>query len=144
MRPDLVLVDLPCAQAGDEYLPDPALAAAPHRVGSSVPVVEISHHGNPLGIRRPDDERNAARVPQSHGMAAELFVLLEVSALGEEVDVEVGEDAPEAVGVVLLPAMSLGIDYLEAVRKRLLRVGEDRLEHPAGVEPRHLGPALPP
>ena len=50
-------------------------------------------------------------------MAPQLLVELEVGSLAEEVDVEIGQDGPERIGVVLGPGIPLVVDDRDLVRE---------------------------
>jgi hypothetical protein len=71
---DLILVDLPLSQAGDEYLPDAAFPPVAHRVPAAVPVVEVPHHGHALGVGGPHGERDPGHPPHLRQVAPELPV----------------------------------------------------------------------
>ena len=47
------------ANGGQKRLPNAGATAPPHRVAPPVPMVEIPHHRDPLGIRGPDGEMRA-------------------------------------------------------------------------------------
>ncbi|MNH31175.1 hypothetical protein D3C79_915130 [compost metagenome] len=48
-----ILVSFAGLQARHEQLPDPGRVAQAHGVSAPVPIVEITHHRHPPGIRRP-------------------------------------------------------------------------------------------
>ena len=52
---DGIFIDVVALQTGDEALPQSA-AHGGEGVGLLVPAVEVSHHGDPLGVGRPDPE----------------------------------------------------------------------------------------
>ena len=58
-RAHVVLVRGALAQAGDEKLPDAAVAPA-HGMAADVPIVELAGHGDAFGVGRPDREAHAA------------------------------------------------------------------------------------
>ena len=136
---DLVLVDLLLDDAGEEDLPDPGLSPVAHRVHAAVPMVEIADDGDALRVGRPHRERRAPDPADVDDMAPQLLVLRQVAPFGEEMDVEVGEDRSERVGVVLRPPVAVGAGDLEPVREDLRVEREVRLEHPVGVDAGHGG-----
>ena len=138
---DLVLVDLLLDDAGEEDLPDPGLSPVAHRVHAAVPMVEIADDGDALRVGRPHRERRAPDPSDVDDMAPQLLVLRQVAPFGQEMDVEVGEDRSERVGVVLRPPVAVAAGDLEPVREDLRVAREVRLEHPVGVDAGHGGAA---
>jgi len=67
-------------------------------------------------------------------MAPQLLVLRQVAPFGQEMDIEIGEDCSERVGVVLRPPIAVAAGDLEPVREDLRVERKDRLEHPVGVD----------
>ena len=82
----------------------PVGAAVPHRVAAAVPVVEVADHAHPLGVGRPDGEVDAPEPLVRAEVCPQSLVVAEVRPLAQQVEVEVGEHRPEAVGVDELPA----------------------------------------
>ncbi len=139
---DLEFVDLPLAKPGDENFPDAALPSVAHRVPAAVPVVEIPHHGHPPGVGGPHGTGDPGHPLHLREVTPEFPVQLEVGPLPEQVDVEVGEDAVEAIRVLLLPAVALVVFDLDPVGKQLLPAGENCLDDACGVQPFHLRAVL--
>ncbi len=66
---------------------------------AAVPPVEIANHADALGGWRPHREVHAAGVPQRDDVRSELLVGAQVTALSEEVHVEIGEHPSEVVRI---------------------------------------------
>ena len=98
---DLVFVFVAGARAGHEDLPI-AIAAHAHGVAPSVPEIEVADDADALRIRRPHHESHALDAVQHQGMGAELVVEAQVIAFAEEIQVEIGQNRREAVGVFQL------------------------------------------
>ncbi len=73
-------------------------------------------------------------------VGAELLEVAEVGALAEQVEVEVGEDRPELIGVDELPGVPLMVLDGETVGELLGPAGEDDLEEAIVVDPLHRCP----
>ena len=102
-------------------------------------MVEIADDGDALRVGRPHRERRAPDPADVDDMASQLLVLRQVAPLGQEVDVETGEDRSERVGVVLRPPVAVAAGDLEPVREDLRVEREAGLEHPVGVDAGHGG-----
>ncbi len=90
MRTHEVLVDLPGMDAGDEDLPNAAVAPA-HGVAVRVPLVEIACHRDHLGVRRPDRESHSLNALHLHHVRAHRLPGLVQRAFVVEVNVEVAQ-----------------------------------------------------
>jgi len=62
-------------------------------------MVEIADDANALSVGRPDGEMHAGDSGDFAKMRAEFFVILEMSAFAEEVEVVVGEKRREGEGI---------------------------------------------
>ena len=98
----------------DEQLKDAAAPKTPHRVETSVPVIEVTDHGNAQCIGRPDGEIRSVDAVQSHRMSSELLVDGIVNAGVKFAAILLGNLRPETVRV-LAGAFSAGIEEAEAV-----------------------------
>src|SRR5690554_3728270 len=78
---NLVFVDLAGSQPGNEDLPDTGPRVQPHGMAASIPAVEVAHHGDPAGIRRPDHEAHAAHAIHLPGLCAETASQLTVASM---------------------------------------------------------------
>ena len=97
---DLELVSDARTDAGDEQLPDARTVAQPHRVAATVPIVEAADHRDAARIGRPDREAYALDALDRLGLRAEDAAKVPMPALVEQVEVEIAEERPEAVGVL--------------------------------------------
>ncbi len=98
---DLVLVFVVDPCRGHEDLPKPVAAHA-HRVPPPIPEIEVADDAHAAGIGRKDREGDAFDALEHHRMRAELVVQAFMGALAQEVEVEIGEDRREAVGILEL------------------------------------------
>jgi len=96
---DAVLVDVARLDAGDEEFPDAAVAET-HGMTGGIPVVENAGDGDGEGGGRPDGEADAGDVVDDLGVGAKGFPGAVEGAFGVKVEIEVGDDGAEAVGVV--------------------------------------------
>ena len=139
-RADLELVVLAGLEIRQEDLPHAAWHEVPHHVHAAVPGVEIANHADALGGRRPHREVHSPCVPQRHHVRPELVVGAQVAPLAEQVHVEVGEHAPEVVGIAALHRHAAGELGHDPVVHLGWRRGarNHRFEHTAGVGAFHL------
>src|SRR5574337_678968 len=90
----MVFVERAACQSGDKPFPDAGPVVPDLQVVRlGVPVVEVAHHGDSLGVRRPYGELRAGDAVDLHYVSAELVVEPEVAALLEKVYVLVGKSA---------------------------------------------------
>ena len=95
---DLVFVFVAGARRRDEDFPV-AVAAHPHGVAAAVPEIEVADHADAPRVRREHHEGDAVDALMPHRMRAELVVELQMRAFAEQMQVHVGQDRREAVGV---------------------------------------------
>ena len=91
-RLDVELVDLALADAGNEALPDPRLAARREGMGAGLPAVEVPDHRDEVGVRRPGREVGAGHPVGLVRVSTQLRVGLVVAALVEQVQVVLAEE----------------------------------------------------
>ena len=70
----LELIQLAVVRAGNKQLPDARLFAQAHRVATAIPVVELTDHRHPTGVRRPDGKARPGHPVHDVGMGAQGFV----------------------------------------------------------------------
>jgi hypothetical protein len=131
---DLVLVAGAGLDAGQEQLPDAGRAHRAHRVHAAVPEVEVAHHRDRAGGRRPHAERRAAHAVDLPDVRAEARPQRLVAALPDQMQVELADRGQEAVRVVDRDGAGLPVVDLQAVVERQLGTFDDALEHAAGVD----------
>ena len=98
---DLELVVVAGLGVRDEQFPI-AGAAHPHGMSPPVPEIEIADHGHAPCIRRQHDEADAVDAFEPHRMRAELVVDALMGAFAEQIEIEIGQDRREAVGILEL------------------------------------------
>ena len=91
-RAHVVLVGRSLAQAGDENLPDAAIAAA-HGMAADVPVVELAGDGDAFGVGRPHGEAHAGDAIGRVDVRAEGVPGFVERALGVQVEIGIGDSA---------------------------------------------------
>src|ERR1700691_98451 len=89
--PNFVLIGGAGTDGGDRHFPDARARAGMHHMGVAVPMIEIAHHADTLGVRRPYGKSRACRAVAGAGMRAELLVNTFVPALAEQIQIEVGK-----------------------------------------------------
>ena len=95
----LVLVDRPGADAWDKQVPNADVHVPAHRVAAPVPEVEVAHHRNAAGIRRPNGEPHAGHAVHFRRVRAEGVAEFPMPTLAQQVQVERPERRGEGVGV---------------------------------------------
>ena len=78
------------------------MAAHPHGMPASVPEIEIPDDADAACVRGIEREYDAGHAVMHDRMRAELVVELQMRAFVEQVQIEVGEDREEAVGILHL------------------------------------------
>ena len=86
---NLILVEAARLQIRDEEFPHTAAPTCPHGVAAPVPVIEIAHDADPLGIRGPDGKQNAGDVVDHMVVGAEKAVGVTVLALAKQMQIKV-------------------------------------------------------
>lgn len=82
---------------------------------AAVPMIEISDDADALRVGGPDGEVDAGDSGDFAEVRAELFVILEVSAFAEEVEVVVGEERREGEGIVGFGSLVLRVGDAQAI-----------------------------
>ena len=132
---DEVFVDVAGLDAGDEEFPDAAIAEA-HGMAAGVPIVEDACDGDGEGGGGPDGEADACYVVDGLGVGSEGFPGAVESAFGVEVEIEIGNDGAEAVGVVDGFFVALdGMDFQLVVCRIGIEIGG---EETGFVDPLHF------
>ena len=68
-------------------------------MAANVPLVEVAHHRDHLGIGRPDGEADAGDALHLRDVRAQRSVAFEVGALAVKVQLEIGEQRRKAVRI---------------------------------------------
>ena len=130
----LELVAVADAEIGDEDFPI-AAGPRPHRMDAAVPPVEVADDADPSGAGGPHGEVHAGANPVRDGTRAEPVVGAHVRALGQQVQVEVGQHRPVAIGIVEAEhAASLVLDAQAIVEALTRDARDDAFEQSIGVE----------
>ena len=85
-------------------------------------MIEVADHADPLRVRGPDREMNAAEPAMHLDVGTEPLVVAIMRSLRQEVQVEVGEERAEAIGIDKIPRMPLVVLDLDPVRECLAPV----------------------
>ena len=99
MGPHGVLVVNSGANARQEDFPNSA-GAQPHGMAALVPVVEISHHGDHLGVGRPHGETHARNPVALHQVRAHGAIALILGSFAVDVQIEVGDKPGKTIRIV--------------------------------------------
>ena len=102
LRPQLELVLLAGANPRDEDLPHAVRQQQAHRVDAPVPAVEVADDADAVGVGRPDREVDPGDRAAVRRVRAEFLVSAQLRALAQQVEIEVGQDPAEPVGIVHL------------------------------------------
>jgi len=88
-REDFEFVEAAFGETGNENFPNAGGAFA-HGMDAAIPLVEIADDADALRVGRPYGEVHAGDPGHFAKVCAELFVILEMSAFAEEVEIVVG------------------------------------------------------
>ncbi len=83
----------------DKNLPDPDISSATHDMAAAIPVIEVTHYGNPPGIGRPYGKVNARHAFVRNQMRAKLVVESPMSAFRDQKIIHGAQHGPESVRV---------------------------------------------
>src|SRR5262245_60357237 len=83
----------------------------------AIPKIEIADHAHPLRRRRKDGEGHAFHAIEHDGMGAELVVEMQMRPFAEQVEIEIGQDRWETVGILDLN-LAFAIARAQAVVSR--------------------------
>ncbi len=108
----------PGLEPRDEQLPDPAAAAGAHGVDPPVPGIEVPHHAGAGGVGGPDGELDPVHPLDTARVGTEEAIGMPVSALAEEVQVEVLQLRWKAIGVVVPVAVTGAVLPLQGIALR--------------------------
>ncbi len=106
LGPHEVLVCGPLADARQEDLPDAPLSQ-PHGMPPGVPVVEFADDRDYLGAGSPDREAHALDAFHADQLRAEGVVALVVGPLAVQMQLELGKERREAIGILKLDGGSV-------------------------------------
>ncbi len=132
---DLILVVRAFLHPRDENFPDAAPEQFAHRVDAAIPEIEIAHHADAAGVRRPDREINSALAADLAQVRAEFVVELLVVSLREQVPVDLAHDRPVAVGIAQELLRAVKRNHLHEVRETGRFVRHGRLVKALDMEP---------
>ena len=143
---ELELIEVIRHQAGYEELPDPGCAPVAHGMPESVPAVEIADHACASQGRCPDGEAATADAVDFHGVRAQQAVDVVVSALAEQVQVEIRQQGGETVRryrrVALVVALLEPVEPIVGGEAVGLRGAQGGLEYIGVGQPAHGADAL--
>src|SRR5690606_2024500 len=99
---------------GNKNFPDACGVAQTHEVSTSVPLVEITYHGDPAGVGCPHRKPHTGNTIHRVNMGTERAVGLVMFALSEEMQIHITENRPDGVGVLgvlltVFPANTQGV-----------------------------------
>ena len=124
---DLIFVIGALAGARREQLPQAAVDALAHLMQTPVPLVEIAHHRDAGGLRRPNREQHAVHAFMGDEMSADPAVELAVGAFHDEIVVHRPQHRAEAIGVREFPG-SAKVRGAQAVGEAAGLAGKEALE----------------
>ncbi len=112
---NLKLIDLTGDQTGDKKFPHPAAATHTHLVNTAIPTVKIANNAYSLRIGRPHRKAHTADPIHFSHMGTKQTIFLEVIPLTYQVQIHIPQHGAEAIGILLLPLMTLAIVEFEAI-----------------------------
>jgi len=96
---DFVFVDGAFGDFREKEFPDTGGAARAHRMDAAVPLIHVANDADALCGRGPDGEVRSGDANNRMEMRAEFLVGVKVAAFANEVEVKVGEEKGEGVGI---------------------------------------------
>jgi hypothetical protein len=140
---DFILVQDPAAETGNEQFPYAASSSRAHRMYPTVPAIEIPHHADPLGVRGPDHETHAIDTIGVVAVRAQHPVTVPVTALAEQVEVEIAHLRREGIGIMaqcftailVAPAQAVAFRHLAGIGQDLEEIRASRRAGPVRCPP---------
>jgi hypothetical protein len=84
-------------------------------MATTIPFIEIAHDTHSRGIRRPDDKMDSCDTLDRSEMSAHRLIGFEEGSLGEEMQLKVGEEGWEGIGIVPLRNLPRMVGYAETI-----------------------------
>ncbi len=129
---DLVLVHFARAEIRDEQLPHARRATVAHGMAASVPMVEVAHHTDPLGVGRPDSEMNPAKSVMRLEVGSQPLIVAVVRSFTQEMQIKVRQERAEKIRVDEVPSMPFVVLNADPIGKCIGTAREPRAKNPSG------------
>ena len=126
---NLKLVMRPLPHAGDENLPDAGGSEQAHGMAAAIPVVEITHDADPLGVGCPDRKTGTRHAIDDAQLRAELFINSPFVALVEQEQIGFAQRGPERIGITGAADVAAAVGDHEVVGINRLGQRGDALKH---------------
>src|SRR5258708_6857715 len=110
LRADLKLVKEVALHGRDEELPDPRASQAAHGVQAAVPGIEVPHHADPGGARRPNRKGYAFHALHFQAVGSQFLPKLPMLAFTKKVEVELAQAWQERIGVCPTLFQAAGVE----------------------------------
>src|SRR3954471_14169973 len=91
------------SHSGKKKLPNACAEKFAHGMDTTVPVIEITHYADSLGVRRPDCKINAVFAIERAQMSAEFVVDSPVLSFGKEIQIGFAHDRAIPVRITRRP-----------------------------------------
>jgi hypothetical protein len=106
-------------------------------MAAAIPFIEVAHNTYSRSVRRPDDKMDSGDTLHRPEMGAHRVVGFEEGSLGEEVQLKVGEEGREGIGIMPLRDLSCMVGYAETIGAGSEWPWDDRFEQTGLVQARH-------
>ena len=106
-------------------------------MAAAIPLVEVAHDTHSRGVRRPDDKMDSDDTLHCSEMGAHGVVGFEEGPLGEEMQLKVGEEGREGIGIVPLRDLSCMVGYAETIGACFEWPRHDGFKQTGHMETRH-------
>src|SRR5580765_3389908 len=106
-------------------------------MAAAIPFIEVAHDTHSRSARRPDDKMYSGDTVDCSEMGAHRLIGFEEGSLGEEMQIKVGEERWEGIGIVPLRNLSCMVGYLETVGAGSEWPLDDRFEQTGLMKARH-------
>src|SRR5215208_7148737 len=90
-RVDFKLIQQTLDEFGNKYLPDSGVCQSPHRVQTTVPVVEVTHNTDARGVRRPNRKCDAFCAAYFGDVRAEFVIDLRMASFAKEMEIDLAK-----------------------------------------------------
>jgi hypothetical protein len=111
-------------------------------MAAAIPLVEVAHDTHSRSVRRPDDKMDSGDTLHRPEMGAHCFIGFEEGSLSEEMQLKVGEEGRECIGIMPLRDLSCMVGHPETIWGSSKWPRDDGFEQ-TGLMEAHHGNGLP-
>src|SRR5215210_4898897 len=105
-RPDFIFVECAIGESGDKEFPETGCSTVRHGMAAPIPFIEVADNTDSRSVRRPDYKMDSGNTSNRPEMSAHCVVGFEEGAFGKEMQLKIGKERCECIGIVPLRDLS--------------------------------------